>query len=158
MIRASILGLGSYVPDRIVTNDELRFMNDKHEKCDEPQTETSDEWIKTRTGIEERRYVPNDSGMACSDLALHASQRALDDAGLTAKDVDCIIYATLSPDIHFPGSAVFLQSKLGIDGEEGCACYDIRQQCSGFVYGMQMADAFVRTQMYRRILGCQRRV
>jgi 3-oxoacyl-[acyl-carrier-protein] synthase-3 len=152
MIRASILGLGSYVPDRIVKNDDLRFFNDQHEKCDEPQTETSDEWIRTRTGIEERRYVPNDSGMACSDLALRASTRALEDAGLTAKDIDCIIYATLSPDIHFPGTAVFLQSKLRVDGEEGCACYDIRQQCSGFVYGMQMADAFIRTQMYRRIL------
>src|SRR5262245_48142340 len=111
MIRASILGLGSYVPDRIVTNDELRFMNDQHSSCTEPQTETSDEWIRTRTGIETRHYVPAEGDMACSDLAVHASTRALEDAGLTAKDIDCIIFATLSPDIHFPGSAVFLQSK-----------------------------------------------
>ncbi len=152
MIRASILGLGSYVPDRVVTNDEIRFLNDKHVRCAEEQTETNDAWIKTRTGIEERRYVPPDSGYGCSDLAKFAAERAMQDAGVTAKELDCIIFATLSPDIHFPGTAVFLQSKLGIDGEEGCACFDIRQQCSGFVYGLQMADAFVRTNMYKRIL------
>ncbi|NUP13522.1 MAG: ketoacyl-ACP synthase III [Polyangiaceae bacterium] len=152
MVRASILGLGSYVPDRIVTNDELRFLNEKHEVCAEQQTETNDEWIKARTGIEQRRYVPNDSGFASSDLGLFAAKNALEDAGTTAKELDCIIFATLSPDIHFPGTAVFLQSKLGIDGETGCACFDIRQQCSGFVYGLQMADAFVRTGIYKKIL------
>jgi 3-oxoacyl-[acyl-carrier-protein] synthase-3 len=71
---------------------------------------------------------------------------------MEAKELDCIIFATLSPDIHFPGTGVFLQSKLGIDGETGCACYDIRQQCSGFLYGLQMADAFVRAGVYKRIL------
>lgn len=151
MIRTKVLGLGSYVPDRVVTNDELRFLNDKHEPCSEVQTETSDEWIQKRTGIEQRRYVPNDGTWACSDLALRASQAALEDAGVAAGDVDCIIFATLSPDIHFPGSAVFLQTKLGIADKE-CACFDIRQQCSGFVYGLQMADAFIRTGMYQRIL------
>ena len=152
MVRASILGLGSYVPDRVVTNDEIRFLNDKHERLAEQQTETDDAWIRTRTGIEERRYVPPGSNLASSDLGLFAAKHALEDAGVTAKEVDCIIFATLSPDIHFPGNAVFLQSKLGIDGEEGCACFDIRQQCSGFVYGLQMADAFVRTGMYKKIL------
>ncbi len=152
MVRASILGLGSYVPDRVVTNDEIRFLNDKHEVQAEAQTETNHEWIKARTGIEERRYVPADSGYATSDLGLFAAKRALEDAKLTPKDIDCIIFGTLSPDIHFPGSAVFLQSKLGIDGEEGCACYDIRQQCSGFIYGLQMADAFIRTGLYKKIL------
>lgn len=151
MIRTKILGLGSYVPDRVVTNDELRFLDDKHVPQSEPQIETSDEWIQKRTGIQERRYVPNDGTWACSDLALRASQAALADAGVEAADVDCIIFATLSPDIHFPGSGVFLQTKLGIADRE-CACFDIRQQCSGFVYGMQMADAFVRTGMYKRIL------
>ncbi len=152
MIRSSILGLGSYVPDRVVTNDEIRFLNDQHVACAEPQTETNDEWIKKRTGIEQRRYVDNDGKTACSDLALHASRRALEDAGAKPEDLDCIILATLSPDIHFPGTAVFLQTKLGIDGENGCACFDIRQQCSGFVYGMQMADAFVKTGVYKKIL------
>lgn len=152
MVRAKLLGLGSYVPPRVVTNDEIRFLNDQHVVCPEVQTETNHDWIKARTGIEERHYVPNDGSMACSDLAKEATLRALEDAKLTAKDIDCIIYATLSPDIHFPGSAVFLQSKLGVDGETGCACYDIRQQCSGFIYGMQMADAFIRTHLYKKVL------
>ena len=153
MIRSKILGLGSYVPDRVVTNDDLRYFDDQHVRHAEPRTETNDAWIKTRTGIEERRYVPNDGTWACSDLALEASKRAIADAGCEPKDIDCIILATLSPDIHFPGTAVFLQSKLGIDGENGCACYDIRQQCSGFLYGLQMADAFVKTGVYLAALG-----
>ncbi len=152
MVRSKILGLGSYVPDRVVTNDELRFLNDRHVRCEEPQTETTHDWIKARTGIEERRYVPNDGLTSSSDLGVKAAEAALADAGLTARDLDCIIFATLSPDIHFPGNAVFLQSKLKIDGEDGCACYDIRQQCSGFIYGMQMADAFVRAGVYKKIL------
>jgi len=152
MHRSKILGIGSYVPERAVTNDEIRFLNDQHVRQPEQQIDTSDAWIRKRTGIEERRYVPNDGTWTCSDVALPAAKRALADAGCEAKDIDCIIVATLSPDIHFPGTAVFLQSKLGIDGEEGCACFDIRQQCSGFVYGLQMADAFVRTGLYRRIL------
>lgn len=152
MVRASILGLGSYVPDRVVTNDQIRFLNEKHEVCAEPQTDTNHEWIKARTGIEERRYVPADSGYGSSDLGLFAAKLAIEDAGLTPKDIDCIIFGTLSPDIHFPGNAVFLQSKLGIDGEEGCACYDIRQQCSAFLYGMQMADAFIRSGIHKRVL------
>jgi 3-oxoacyl-[acyl-carrier-protein] synthase-3 len=152
MLRAHILGLGSYVPDRVVTNEEIQFLDSQHVRRAERQTDTNDAWIRARTGIEERRYVDNDSQTACSDLGLRASERALADAGVTAAEIDCIIFATLSPDIHFPGTGVILQQKLGIAREGGCACYDIRQQCSGFVYGLQMADAFVRTGMYRRIL------
>jgi 3-oxoacyl-[acyl-carrier-protein] synthase-3 len=140
------------VPERVVRNEEIPFLNDQHVRCREQQTETSDEWIRERSGIEERRYVPNDGSVGCSDLALEASERALADASVEAGEVDCIILATISPDIHFPGTGVFLQSKLGIDGGDGCACYDIRQQCSGFVYGLQMADAFVRAGLYRRVL------
>jgi 3-oxoacyl-[acyl-carrier-protein] synthase-3 len=151
MIRTKILGIGSYVPERVVTNDEIRFLNDKHEKCEEQQTETNDVWIQKRTGIKERRYVPNDGSVGCSDLGVLASKAALDDAGVAAEDIDCIILGTLSPDIHFPGTAVFVQEKLGI-ASNNCACFDIRQQCSGFVYGMQMADAFIRCGMYKRIL------
>ena len=154
MIRAKILGLGSYVPDRVVTNEELPFLDDQHVRQDELQTETSDEWIRARTGIQERRYVPNGENGAwrTSDLGVEAAKRAIADAGLEPKDIDCIILGTLSPDFHFPGTAVFVQDKLGIAGEDGCACYDIRQQCSGFVYGMEMADAFIRTGKYEKIL------
>ncbi|MEZ4339043.1 MAG: beta-ketoacyl-ACP synthase III [Sandaracinaceae bacterium] len=152
MIRAKILGLGSYVPPRVVKNDEIPFLDDQHVRQETAQTETNDQWIKTRTGIEERRYVDTGAGINTSDLALEASKRALEDAGLEAKDIDCIILGTLSPDIHFPGTAVFLQQKLGIANEDGCACYDIRQQCSGFVYGLEMADAFVRTGKYEKVL------
>ena len=152
MIRAKILGLGSYVPDRIVKNEELAFLDEKHVRQESRQTDTNDEWIRTRTGIEERRYVDNTKDVATSDLAVEAAKNALADAGLEPKDIDCIILGTLSPDIHFPGTAVFVQSKLGIDGEGGCACYDIRQQCSAFIYGLEMADAFIRAGKYKHIL------
>jgi 3-oxoacyl-[acyl-carrier-protein] synthase-3 len=152
MLRAKILGLGSYVPDRVVTNEELAFLDEKHVRQPERQSETTDAWVRKRTGIEERRYVANDGETATSDLALHAARRALDDAGVTAEEIDCIILGTLSPDIHFPGTAIFLQRKLGIAREDGCACYDIRQQCSAFLYGMQMADAFIRSGIHKRVL------
>jgi 3-oxoacyl-[acyl-carrier-protein] synthase-3 len=151
MIRTTILGLGSYVPDRIVTNEEIPYLDEKHVRQATKQMETSDEWIQQRTGIRERRFVPNDSSVATSDLALEAAKRAIADAGLAPSDVDCIIFGSLSPDFHFPGTGVVLQKKLGISAA-GCACFDIRQQCSAFVYGLQMADAFVRTGMYRRVL------
>ena len=152
MLRSKILGIGSYVPDRIVKNEELAYLDQRHVRHVEKRTETSDEWIKARTGVEERRYVPNDESTTCSDLAHRASVKALADAGCEAKEIDCIIYATLSPDIHFPGTGVFLQTRLGIDGENGCPCFDIRQQCSGFLYGLQMADNFIRAGQYKKIL------
>lgn len=152
MLRAWIMGLGSYVPERVVPNDEIPFLNERHERCAEQQTETNDAWIREMTGVEARRYVPADGSVSCSDLAVKASRCALTDAGIDAEKIDCIIFATLSPDIHFPGSAVFLQTKLDIANKDGCACFDIRQQCSGFLYGLQMADAFVRLGTYRRIL------
>ncbi len=151
MIRTNVLGIGSYVPDRVVTNEEIAFLDDKHVRQPTKVTETDDAWIQKRTGIKERRYVPNDGSVATSDLALEASKRALADAGVEASDIDCIIFGTLSPDFHFPGTAVVLQKKLGI-ADKNCACFDIRQQCSAFVYGLQMADAFIRTGTYKRIL------
>ena len=152
MIRTKILGLGSYVPDRIVTNEDIQFFDDQHVRQSVQQTETNDAWIQQRTGIRERRYVPNDGSTSTSDLALHAAKRALADANCEPTEIDCIIFGTLSPDQHFPGTAVLLQQKLGIAEKTSCACYDIRQQCSAMVYGLQMADAFVRTGMYKRVL------
>jgi 3-oxoacyl-[acyl-carrier-protein] synthase-3 len=152
MIRTKVMGLGSYVPDRVITNAELPYLDDRHVRRDTLQTETDDAWIQKRTGIRERRYVPNDASVSTSDLALEAARRALADANVAANELDCIILGTLSPDQMFPGTAVFLQHKLGVAQRPSCACFDIRQQCSAFVYGLQMADAFVRAGVYKRIL------
>ncbi len=136
MTRARILGVGRYLPERRVTNFDLAKM-----------FETSDEWIQQRTGIVERRYAAE--GVYCSDLALEASRDCLKNAGMKVEDIDFIIFATLSPDMHFPGTGVFLQRKLGLTD---IGCMDIRNQCTGFLYSLAVADAFVRIGMYKRIL------
>lgn len=136
MIRSKILGVGRYLPERRVTNFDLAKM-----------FETSDEWIQKRSGIVERRFA--DKGVYCSDLALEASKEALKSAGMKAEDIDFIIFATLSPDHHFPGTGCYLQKKMGLS-EIGCL--DIRNQCSGFIYSLAVANAFVRIGMYKRIL------
>jgi 3-oxoacyl-[acyl-carrier-protein] synthase III len=134
--RSRILGIGGYLPPRVVTNQDLTQWMD-----------TTNEWIVERTGIEQRHWVePGEGGY---DMAVKASQKALDMAGVKAKEVDCIIYATLSPDHNFPGGAVFVQRDLGCDT---ISCLDIRQQCTGFIYGLQTADAYVRAGLYKRIL------
>lgn len=138
MKRSRILGVGSYVPPRVVKNDELRQFMD-----------TSDEWIRQRTGIEERRWVEHDSHDGPSDLAVHASLKALTAAKTDKSELDCIIFATLSPDHDFPGTGCFLQAKLDVPG---IPAIDIRQQCTGFIYGMSIADQFIRSGMYKRIL------
>ncbi len=152
MIRTKVLGLGSYVPERVVTQRGDPFLDDHHVRLETQQTETNDARIQQRTGIQERRYVPNDGTTLTSDLASAAAKRAIEDAGIEANDIDCIILGTLSPDFHFPGTGVYLQRKLGIADKTHCPCFDIRQQCSAFVYGLQMADAFIRAGVYRRIL------
>lgn len=136
--RAKIVGTGSYLPPKILKNDDLTQYMD-----------TSDEWIHQRSGVRQRHYA--EPGVYTSDLALEASKKAIEDAGLEAEAIECIVLATLSPDILFPGTAVFLQQKLGI-ADKGCACYDIRQQCSGFVYGTEMARAFIESGIYRTVL------
>lgn len=138
MRRAKIIGTGSYLPPAVVKNDDLKQYMD-----------TSDEWIFTRTGIKERRYA--EAGVYTSDLALEATRKAIETARLQPDELECIIFATLSPDHHFPGSAVFLQTKLGI-ADSCCACYDIRQQCSGFLYGTEMAKAFIESGVYKNVL------
>jgi 3-oxoacyl-[acyl-carrier-protein] synthase-3 len=138
MISSKILGVGSYVPPKVWTNDDLSKIID-----------TSDEWIVQRTGIRQRHWVDFDSDICSSDLALEASLRALEAARLKKEDLDLILLATLSPDHEFPGTACFLQAKLDLPG---IPAIDVRQQCSGFIYGMSMADAFIRTGQYRHVL------
>lgn len=137
MTFSRITGLGYYVPENIVTNDDLtQWM------------ETSDAWIRERTGIQERRYFEYGKDTNYS-MATAASRIALERAGRTADEIDVIIYATITPDYFFPGSAFLMQRELGMHGKP---VIDIRQQCSGFVYGLSIADQFLKGGMYRTAL------
>ena len=136
MPRTEFISTGYYVPERVVTNLEL-----------EDYMDTSDEWIRKRSGIEERRWCKE--GQGGSDMAQVATERALEKAGMEADEIDCIVVATISPDYFFPGTGVFLQRKLGLSE---IPCFDLRNQCSGFLYALQVADAFIRLGQYRRIL------
>jgi 3-oxoacyl-[acyl-carrier-protein] synthase-3 len=136
--RSRILGIGMAVPSRVVTNHDLAKL-----------METSHEWIVERTGIEERHWVEPGEGGA--ELGARASKEAIERAGLQPKDIDLIIYATLSPDVNFPGTGVFVQRLLGI-GDRSIPCIDIRQQCTGFIYGMSIADAYIRTGQFKNVL------
>lgn len=138
MKKMFIRGTGRYLPERVVTNDDLTKIMD-----------TSDEWIQQRTGIEERRWIPEEGNVGASDLALEASKIALSRAGWKPEDLDLIIFATLSPDLFFPGSGCLLQSKLGL---KSTPAIDIRQQCTGFLYGMEIADAYIKSGHASRIL------
>lgn len=129
--RSQILGVGSFVPERVVTNNDLAHL-----------METSDEWIRERTGIRERHWVEPGKGIGASDLAVEASRRALAAAGLALEKIQMVIFATLSPDHDFPGTGVFLQRKLGL---RPMPVLDIRQQCTGFVYGLSVADQYVKS-------------
>jgi 3-oxoacyl-[acyl-carrier-protein] synthase-3 len=138
---AKIMGTGMYVPERIVTNHELAgLMN------------TSDEWIRQRTGIVERRYI--EAGQTPVDLALQASRRALEAAGREPAEIDCIVLATLSPQADFPGTAFFLQEQLDAGD---IPCFDLRAQCSGFVYALGVANGLIRSGQFQRMLvvGCE---
>jgi 3-oxoacyl-[acyl-carrier-protein] synthase-3 len=135
-LRSRVVGLGSFLPSRVVTNDDLAKYMD-----------TSDEWIVQRTGIKERRWV--EGVTSTSDLALEAARRALDSAGMVAEDLDMIFFATLTPDHFFPGSGVFLQTKLGL---AGIPAIDVRQQCTGFIYALSLADQYIRTGSAQKIL------
>src|SRR3954470_19390627 len=131
-----ILGVGSFVTQKVVTNNDLAKI-----------METSDEWIQQRTGIKQRHWVEGD--VSTSDLALEACQRALVNAKVKKEEIDLIILATLSPDHEFPGTACFLQAKLGLPG---IACLDIRQQCSAFIYGLSIADQFIKSGQARKVM------
>ncbi|HYY62006.1 MAG TPA: 3-oxoacyl-ACP synthase, partial [Burkholderiales bacterium] len=136
MIYSRIVGTGSYLPPRIMTNQEFAARLD-----------TSDEWIRTRTGIVQRHIA--DNSQASSDLALEASRRALQAADTQPGDIDLIVLATSTPDYVFPSTACLLQAKLGI---KGCAAFDVQAVCSGFVYALATADAFLKTGMHKRAL------
>jgi len=139
MIRSKITGVGHYVPEQVVTNDDLsKFMD------------TSDEWIRERTGIEERRYGKKHEETTTT-MAAEAAKVAIERAGIQPDDIDFIIFATLSPDYYFPGCGVLLQRELGITQTE-CGALDIRNQCSGFVYGLSVGDQFIRSGMSKNIL------
>lgn len=139
MKRSKIAGIGSYLPERVVTNEELTKVMD-----------TTDEWIQERTGIQTRRYGVKHQETT-SSMGAKAARVACERAGITPEEVDFIIFATLSPDYYFPGCGVLMQRELGITKKEAAAL-DIRNQCSGFVYGLSIADQFVKTGMYKNVL------
>ncbi len=138
MYQSKITGVGHYVPDNVVTNKDLEKIMD-----------TSDSWIQERTGIKERRFVEKGDGNTPSTMGTKAARMALDNAGLEPEDVDFIVFATLSPDYYFPGPGVMVQDQLGLP-EIGAL--DVRNQCSGFIYGLSVADQFIKTGMYSAIL------
>lgn len=138
MYRARITGLGKFLPNNIVTNEELSKLMD-----------TSHDWIVERTGIHERRFVPKDSDEGTATMGVKAAEQAIQRAGISKDDIDFIVFATLSPDYYFPGSGVLLQDLMGIGT---CPALDVRNQCSGFVYGLSVADQFIKTGMYKHVL------
>lgn len=137
MKKSKIVGLGHYVPEKVVTNADLeKIMN------------TTNEWIIERTGIEERRwFTPGKDTVA--NMGTRATKMALERAGLSAKDIDFIVFATITPDYFFPGSGVLLQRELGL---QGIGALDIRNACSGFIYALSIADQFIKTGMYKTVL------
>ena len=137
MPRSRIAGIGMYVPKKVVTNRDLtRYMD------------TSDEWIQERTGIRERRYAHR-TEETTTTMGVEAARIAIERAGLQASDIDFIIFATLSPDYYFPGCGVLLQRAMKI---KEIGALDVRNQCSGFVYGLSVADKFNKTWMYKNIM------
>ena len=138
MYNSKITGLGYYVPENIVTNNDLKeFM------------ETSDEWIQERTGIKERRWIDPKTEDTTAVMGAKASRIAIERAGLTKDEIDFIVFATLSPDMYFPGGGVQVQEMLDMPT---IGALDVRNQCSGFIYAMSVADQFIKTGMYKNIL------
>ena len=138
MYNSKIVGLGKYLPDNIVTNKDL-----------ENKIDTSNEWIVERTGIKERRHIVKGDGNTTASMGAKAAKIALENANMSANEIDLILFATLSPDYYMPGSGVFVQNILNIPT---CPAMDIRNACSGFVYGVATADQFIKTGMYTNIL------
>jgi 3-oxoacyl-[acyl-carrier-protein] synthase-3 len=137
MYNSKIIGLGYFVPDNVVTNDDLSKLMD-----------TNDEWIQERTGIKERRHVIKGEDTT-SSMGVKAARIAIERAGIDKEDIDFIVFATLSPDYYFPGPGVLVQRDLGI---KTVGAIDIRNQCSGFVYGLSLADQYIKSGMYKNVL------
>jgi 3-oxoacyl-[acyl-carrier-protein] synthase-3 len=138
MKNSRIVGVGHYVPETVVTNQDLEKLMD-----------TSDEWIVERTGIKERRYFDHKKD-TCSNMAAKATKMALERANIDVNDIDLIVFATITPDYMFPGSGVLMQRELGLD-KKTIAAIDIRNACSGFIYGLSVADQFIKTGMYKTV-------
>lgn len=138
MYTSKITGLGYYVPENVVTNDDLSKIMD-----------TNDAWIQERTGIKERRHIKKGDGNSTSVMAVKASTIALERAKLQPADIDMIVFATLSPDMYFPGGGVEVQEMMGM---RTIPALDVRNQCSGFVYALSVADQFIKTGMYKNVL------
>ena len=138
MYNSKITCLGHYVPDNVVTNDDLSKIMD-----------TSDEWIQERTGVKERRWAKPNTGNTTSEMGVKAAKIAIEDANIKQDDIDFLIFATLSPDYYFPGPGVLVQELLGLDT---IGALDVRAQCSGFVYALSIADQYIKTGMYKNIL------
>ncbi|MGB0777683.1 MAG: 3-oxoacyl-ACP synthase III family protein [Flavobacteriaceae bacterium] len=138
MYNSKIIGLGKYLPDNVVTNDDLAEIMD-----------TNDAWIQERTGIKERRWIAKESGDSTSVMGAKAAEIAIERAGIDKAEIDFIIFATLSPDLYFPGGGVEVQELLGLPT---IGALDVRNQCSGFIYALSVADQFIKTGMYKNIL------
>jgi len=138
MYTSRIIGLGHYVPDNVVTNEDLSKVMD-----------TNDAWIQERTGIKERRFAVKGTEDTTSGMGIKAAKIAIERAGIDKDDIDFIIFATLSPDYYFPGPGVMVQKELDI---KTVGALDVRNQCSGFVYAISVADQFIKTGMYKNIL------
>ncbi|PRX43324.1 3-oxoacyl-ACP synthase III family protein [Salegentibacter salegens] len=138
MYQSKIAGVGSYVPENVVTNDDLAKRMD-----------TNDEWIQERTGIKERRHIKKGDGNSTAIMGVKAAKIAIERAKIDKDDIDLIVFATLSPDYYFPGCGVQVQEMLSIDT---CPALDVRNQCSGFIYALSTADQFIKTGMYKNVL------
>jgi 3-oxoacyl-[acyl-carrier-protein] synthase-3 len=138
MFHSKISGLGYYVPENVVTNDDLSKIMD-----------TNDAWIQERTGIKERRHVVKGDGNTTTSMGVKAAEIAIDRSGVAKEEIDFVIFATLSPDYYFPGPGVLVQRDLGL---RTVGALDVRNQCSGFVYAVSIADQYIKTGMYKNIL------
>ena len=138
MHKAKISGMGHYLPKKVITNDDLSKLMD-----------TSDQWIQERTGIVERRWVDPKNQISSSKMGFYAAEMAIKNSGINKSEIDHILFATISPDYYFPGNGVLIQDMLEI---ENIGATDIRNACSGFIYALSVANAYIQTGQYKNIL------